>query len=69
MVLEMTKQIRKKVAAANLGQDFDFETAKHYGYAKPLKLTKKECLPCHQGMKVGDTVAISVFTHVKPDNK
>jgi hypothetical protein len=57
--------LRKVVARANLGLDSGFETDTVYGWAKPLKLTKNECLPCHQGMKVGDTVGIIAYMHGK----
>ena len=30
-------------------------------WMKPLKLTKKECLPCHEGMKVGQTVGVVTY--------
>lgn len=30
--------------------------------ARPIRLTKKECFPCHEGMKKNDPVAIMVYT-------
>jgi hypothetical protein len=66
---EVLRELRKRVAAANLGQEFGFETKDRFGWAKPLKLTKKECLGCHEGMKVGDTVAINAFLLPKNSTK
>lgn len=59
--LEIVAAMRKNLAAANLGEEFAFQVPGQNGWAKPLKLTKKECLSCHPGMKVGDTVAISAY--------
>lgn len=53
--------IRKNLAAAKLGEEFAFEVPGFIGWAKPLKLTKKECLSCHPSMKVGETAAISAY--------
>lgn len=57
--------LRKLVERANMGKDSGFEVSNEYGWAKPLKLTKEECLPCHQGMKVGDTVGIIAYMYGK----
>ncbi|MDQ2985971.1 MAG: hypothetical protein M3R13_04535 [Armatimonadota bacterium] len=57
--------LRRLVSRANEGRDSGFETSDAYGWAKPLKLTKNECLPCHQGMKVGDTVGIIAYMYGK----
>ncbi len=36
--------------------------------ARPLRLTKMECLPCHKESHVGDPMAILVYVVRKPDN-
>jgi hypothetical protein len=65
MQKERLDAVRRLVDRANRGLDSGFETAGAYGWAKPLKLTKTECLPCHAGMKVGDTVGIIAYVHGK----
>ena len=65
MQKERLDAVRKVVGRANRGLDSGFEAAGAYGWAKPLKLTKAECLPCHAGMKVGDTVGIIAYIHGK----
>jgi hypothetical protein len=62
---DLLAAIRRKVATANLGEDFGFDAFGFEGWAKPLKLTKKECLSCHPGMNVGDTVAIAAYLSPK----
>lgn len=39
-----------------------------YAQARPLRLTKMECLPCHKESHVGDPMAILVYVARKPDN-
>jgi len=43
------------------GMEYGFESDNGAAWAVPIKLTRKECLPCHSGMKVGDTVGIAVY--------
>lgn len=62
---EVLAAIRKNLAAGLLGADFGFEIDGFEGWAKPLKLTKQECLSCHPGMSVGDTVAIAAYLSPK----
>jgi hypothetical protein len=69
---EIMAAVRKNLAAANLGEEFAFDVPGYKGWAKPLKLSKQECLSCHPGMKVGDTVGISTYfsatdTKAKPE--
>lgn len=61
--------VRENLALAVAGKDFEFETAHNYGWAKPIKLTKAECLPCHQGMAVGDVVAVASYVVPKGDRQ
>ena len=58
---EIMAAVRKNLAAAKVGEELAFEVPGFKGWAKPLKLTKQECLSCHSGMKVGDTVGISAY--------
>jgi hypothetical protein len=44
--------------AVRMFQDRSFE-------AHMIRLTKEECLPCHQGMKLGDPVAVMVYQRAK----
>jgi hypothetical protein len=62
---DLLAAIRRKVSVANMGEDFGFEAFGYSGWAKPLKLTKKECLSFHPGMNVGDTVAIAAYLSPK----
>lgn len=62
---ERLDALRKLVERANMGKDSGFEVSNEYGWAKPLKLTTEGCLPCHQGMKVGDTVGIIAYMYGK----
>ena len=39
-----------------------------YAQARPLRLTRTECLPCHKESHVGDPMAILVYVARKPDN-
>ena len=36
--------------------------------ARPLRLSKAECLSCHKASKIGDPMAIIVYVVAKPDN-
>jgi len=62
---ERLDALRKLVSRANQGWDSNIDTSDAFGWVKPLKLTKEECLPCHQGMKIGDTVGIIAYMHGK----
>lgn len=40
-----------------------------YMEVRPIKLTKKECLSCHQNMKLNDPVAVMVYKLIPRINK
>lgn len=75
----LTRQLQKFDAKAFVTVALGHIRSKKPGYfsrsvgavtyeARPFRLSKAECLPCHSGMKLGDPVAIGVWATV-PVNK
>lgn len=58
---QVRKALVSQIAKLNRGEESGCQTDDFYIWAIPIKLTKPECIPCHRGMKVGDTVAISAY--------
>ena len=58
---DVRKALADQIAKLNRGEETGLQTQKHNLWAIPIKLTKQECLPCHDGMKVGDTAAVAVY--------
>jgi len=40
----------------------EFARNPYYAQIRPVRLSKRECLSCHQGMKLGEPVALVVYT-------
>ncbi|MBV6459156.1 MAG: hypothetical protein HONBIEJF_02299 [Fimbriimonadaceae bacterium] len=40
----------------------EFARKPYYAQIRPIRLSKKECLPCHKGMSIDEPVALAVYT-------
>lgn len=59
------KQISATLPEFSKDQKLDrkeFARKPYYAQIRPVRLSKKECLWCHQGMKLGEPVALVVYT-------
>jgi hypothetical protein len=58
---DVRKALADQVDKLNRGEEIGLQLKKLDVWAIPIRLTKQECLPCHDGMKVGDTVAVAAY--------
>lgn len=66
---ELARQAVKKLAAGEKGP-FIAKSDETEVDLRPIRLSKKECLSCHKGMKLNDPVALlAVWTAPKPKPK
>lgn len=54
-------ELSKMVAEGRVHHESSISDSDLKIWIKPLKLTKRECLSCHEGMKIGDVVGALAF--------
>jgi len=58
------QDLLKALASFQKGDNKPFVISRtpYYIDIRPIRLTKRECVACHSGMKRGDIVALGVYT-------